>query len=252
MKRTAFYDLSQPIEMGIPIWPWVGPMQDLVIERMLYHERDRKQSAVFHCKMHTSTHMDAPFHVIGNGIGVDQIPLARCFGTGVVIDMRYKKKWDIIGPEDFEKAVPKIERDDWVIVNTGWHRYWHDHYVYINHFPGLYKQGGEWLADRGVKGFGITGAALDSPLAHAPLSKIMPWLDKEYREETGEDPQEKFPLYEPAHLALLGNGVCGIENVGGEVDQVTGKRVTIAAFPLRWIRGDGSMIRVVAIEGLDL
>jgi hypothetical protein len=34
--------------MGIPIWPWVGQMQDVIIERMLYHERDGKQSAVFH------------------------------------------------------------------------------------------------------------------------------------------------------------------------------------------------------------
>ena len=82
---------SQPIEIGIPLWPWVGQMQDLIIERMLYHERDGKQSAVFHCKMHTSTHMDAPFHVIGTGEGMDEIPLSSCFGTGVVVDMRYKE-----------------------------------------------------------------------------------------------------------------------------------------------------------------
>ena len=86
----------------------------------------------------------------------------------------------------------------------------------------------------------------------APLSKIMPWLDEEYKRETGEDPQEKWPIYEPAHKVLLGNDIPGIENVGGDIDEVTGKRVTIAAFPLRWTKGDGSMIRVVAIEGLDL
>jgi kynurenine formamidase len=166
--------------------------------------------------------------------------------------MRNKKKWDIIGPEDFEKATPKIEKGDWVIINTGWHHKWDDHYVYINHYPGLYKEGGEWLVKKGIKGFGITGGALDSPLAHAPLSKIMPWLDAEYKRETGEDPEKKWPIYEPAHYLLLGNLIPGIENIGGDVDQVTGKRVTIAAFPLRWIHGDGSMIRVVAIEGLDL
>ena len=252
MKQLKFYNLSQPLEMGIPIWPWVGQMQDLVIERMLYHERDGKQSAVFHCKMHTSTHMDAPFHVIGTGKGIDKVPLSSCFGTGVVVDMRYLKKWDIIGPEDFEKAKPKIEKGDWVIANTGWHHKWNDHYTYINHFPGLYKEGGDWLVKKGVKGFGITGGALDSPLAHAPLSKIMPWLDAEYKRETGEDPEKKWPIYEPAHYALLGHMIPGIENMGGDVDKVTGKRVTIAAFPLNWIHGDGSMIRVVAIEGLDL
>jgi kynurenine formamidase len=98
----------------------------------------------------------------------------------------------------------------------------------------------------------LTGGALDSPLAHAPLSKIMPWLDEEYKRETGEDPQKKWPIYEPTHQLLLSNDIPGVENVGGDVDEVTGKRVTIAAFPLRWIHGDGSMVRVVAIEGLDL
>jgi kynurenine formamidase len=56
----------------------------------------------------------------------------------------------------------------------------------------------------------------------------------------------------PAHKILLGKDIPGIENVGGDIDEVAGKRHTIAAFPLRWIKGDGSMIRVVAIEGLDL
>lgn len=79
----------------------------------------------------------------------------------------------------------------------------------------------------------------------------MPWLDREYREATGEDPEERFPVYELAHMALLGAGICGIENVGGEIDRITGRRLTIAAFPLRWTRGDGSMVRLVAIEGLE-
>jgi kynurenine formamidase len=33
-------------------------------------------------KMHASTHMDAPFHVIGTGKGIDKVPLSSCFGTG--------------------------------------------------------------------------------------------------------------------------------------------------------------------------
>ena len=31
--------------MGIPIGSWVSQMQDMIIERMLYHEHDGKQSA---------------------------------------------------------------------------------------------------------------------------------------------------------------------------------------------------------------
>jgi len=50
----------------------------------------------------------------------------------------------------------------------------------------------------------------------------MPWLDAEYKRETGEDPEKQWPIYEPAHHALLSHMIPGIENVGGDVDKVTG------------------------------
>ena len=95
----------------------------------------------------------------------------------------------------------------------------------------------------------LTAVATAQNKKHAPISEIMPWLDAEYKRETGEDTEKKWPIYEPAHYLLLGNLIPGIENVGGEEDKVTGKRVTIAAFPLNWIHGDDSMVRVVAIGG---
>ena len=41
------------------------------------------------------------------------------------------------------------------------------------------------------------------------------------------------------------------ENVGGDINKVTGMRVTIAGFPLRLVEGDGSMVRLVAIVEED-
>jgi len=35
--------------------------------------------------------------------------------------------------------------------------------------------------------------------------------------------------------------------VGGDIDKVTGKRVTFAAFPWRWKKGDGCIVRLVAM-----
>ena len=46
-------------------------------------------------------------------------------------------------------------------------------------------------------------------------------------------------------------GIMGIENVGGDIDKVTGKRVTFAYFPWNWDRGDGCIVRLVAIVDPD-
>jgi kynurenine formamidase len=75
----------------------------------------------------------------------------------------------------------------------------------------------------------------------------MPHLAAEYREETGHDVMQDFPLWEPSHKILMGNGIPGIENVGGELDAVTGKRCTFMAFPWRWPQGEGCGVRVIAV-----
>ena len=39
------------------------------------------------------------------------------------MDMRHKGKWDIITAEDLENAKPEIKKGDFVVINTGWHKY---------------------------------------------------------------------------------------------------------------------------------
>ena len=71
---------------------------------------------------------------------------------------------------------------------------------------------------------------------------------EEYREWSGgRDWKDDFPEWEPVHRILFKNGIMGIENVGGDIDKVTGKRVTFAYFPWNWDRGDGCIVRLVAI-----
>ena len=46
---------------------------------------------------------------------------------------------------------------------------------------------------------------------------------------------------------LMKNGIVTIENAGGDVDLLTGKRCKIAAFPFRCELADGGMVRLVGI-----
>jgi len=247
MKKTKLYDLSQPFGHNVPLWPY---FEDVKIERVHYHAKSGVLSQKITTVMHCSTHADSPAHVIEGTQFTDEIPLDKYYGTGVVVRIP-KRKWGVITPEDLEKARPKIEKGDIVIINTGWHKYWGDSTQYFCYSPGLYKEAGEWFAAKGVKAVGVDQQALDHPLAtaigpHGP-GPLRPDVCAEYKKQTGHDVKQDFPEWEPCHRLLLGNGIMGWENVGGDIDKVTGKRVTIAGFPIRWVKGDGSIVRLVAI-----
>ena len=250
-------DLTNPWGADTPMWPFAAPKPDLHFERVMYHEKGDPavgggtRAIIYHGTLHASTHMDAPSHRVElweGGVHIDKVPLENCYGTGVVVDMRHLGKWDQITGEELEKAKPKIESGDFVVINTGWHKYWRqNNYVYFNHYPGLVADGAEWLIKKKVKAVAGTWGALDHPLAHIPLAEKMPWLYKEYVRETGKDPDKEFPIYEPCHYLLLKNGIVGYENAGGDVDEVTGKRVTLAGFGPRCELADGCFVRLVAI-----
>lgn len=245
-----FYDLSHPWGLGQPCWPY---FQDVKIERLHTMAKSGVLTQRITNTMHSGTHMDAPAHVVCDTPFMDEIPLPHFFGTGVVVSIP-KEKWGVITADDLEKATPQIREGDIVIVNTGWHKYYGDNPTYYGYSPGFYKEAGEWFAAKKVKMVGTDTQALDHPLAtamgpHGPAYPhgLLPQVCAEYKRETGRDVLEDFPEWEPCHRAVLSAGICGIENVGGEIDLVTGKRCTFIAMPLRWTNGDGCMIRLVAI-----
>lgn len=247
MGKVKLYDLSQPFGDKCPLWPY---FEDVKIERVHYHAKSGVLSQKVTTVMHCTTHADSPAHVIEGAAFTDEIPLEKYYGTGVIVDIP-KGKWGKVMPEDLEKARPAIEKGDIVIVRTGWHQYWGDSTKYFCHSPGLYREAGEWFVAKGVKAVGVDQQALDHPLAtaigpHGP-GPLRPDVCAEYKKETGREVKEDFPEWEPCHRLLLGNGIMGWENVGGDIDQVVGKRVTIAGFPIRWVKGDGSIVRLVAI-----
>jgi kynurenine formamidase len=94
--------------------------------------------------------------------------------------------------------------------------------------------------------------ALDHPLStaigpHGPGGPLLPDVNAAYERETGRKVIDDYPEWEPVHRLLLGNHIMGFENVGGDIDEVLGRRCIISGFPIRWVGGDGSMVRLVAI-----
>ncbi len=249
---TKLYDLSSPVGFMTAGWMGTGPRPDRVLERALRHENAiapgaSRQVSIYWGGWHVGTHVDGPTHHVHGGTTSDKVPLEKFYGTGVVVDFRYMKKWQVVTAADLEKAKPKIQPGDIVLMNTGWHHHWQvNDYVYYSHYPGLYAEAGEWLLKKKVKAVGGTWGATDHILAHYPLDKYYRGVYDEYKLETGKDANKEFPIYEPCHQICCSNGIPHIENVGGDIDEVTGKRCTIAAFPYKFADA-GHMVRVVAI-----
>ena len=74
----------------------------------------------------------------------------------------------------------------------------------------------------------------------------MPWLYNDYKKETGNEPGNQWGTFEGNLINFLTAGVSVIENAGGEIDAVTGKRCTFYSWPFRLEDTDAAMVRLVA------
>ena len=72
-------------------------------------------------------------------------------------------------------------------------------------------------------------------------------LAAEYQKATGLDPKKEHGEWNVAHKIILGAGIPTIEQVGGDVDVLLGKRATFAATPWKFKYGDACPVRFVAM-----
>ena len=248
VSGLEFYELSHPWGYYTPIMPGY---EDIKLERVSHHARHGAMAQRFSTVMHTSTHLNAPIHLVQRATAVGNLPLDRFFGTGVVLSVP-KQKWELIGVDDLAAAKPEIRSGDIVLIVTGWHRHYSDSIRYFGHAPGLAKEAAEWLVARNAKLVGTDTATIDHPLAtslgpHRNGPQIR-FLLPEYRQATGRNAIDDFPEWNPAHRTLLQAGVPTIENVGGDVAEVVGTRCTFHAYPWKWTEGDACVIRLVAMR----
>lgn len=239
-------ELSHAWGSHTPVFPG---FPDIVIYRLATHAQHGVMSQQVRTVMHNGTHVNAPVHLVQRGQGVGELPLDRFFGTGPVLDIP-KGEWESIEPSDLE-AAGEVGAGDMVIINTGWHHRYSDAMEYFGHGPGLSAAGAQWLVDRGVKLVGIDTATVDHPMATSlaghrggPIIKELP---RRYQARTGKLPEQTHPDWNIAHRTLLEAGVPTIENVGGDVDWLNGRRAAFEAFPWYWPEGDACIVRLMAL-----
>lgn len=110
---------------------------------------------------HVGTHLDAPSHFVADGPTADQVPLERMMGRGVVWRIR-KEELGLITVDDLERATPKMEAGDIVLLSTGYAEKFGSK-EYDNHLS-LTVEAAEWLVQQGAKLIGMDCPTPDLPV----------------------------------------------------------------------------------------
>jgi kynurenine formamidase len=165
--------------------PWPGDAKPFEALPNASIDKDGYFTRKFTSLEHFGTHLDAPAHFVKGGWTVDQIPVERLYGPGVLLDAREESAADADYRLTAEKVTQwetrhgRIPRGAIVLMRSGWAERWPDVARYRNtdasgtmHFPGFSVEAAKLLIERGVVGLGIDalsvdyGASKDFPVHH--------------------------------------------------------------------------------------
>ncbi|HCA79269.1 MAG TPA: cyclase [Bacteroidetes bacterium] len=186
---------------------------------------------------HGGTHIDAPIHFFKDRAYLDQLPLEKLIGKGVVIDVsaQCRENPDYqVSTEDltaWESAHGEKLNDVIILLRTGFGKFWPDRVKYMGtnergpdavaklHFPGLHPDAAKWIVEnRSVKAIGLDTPSIDYGQS------------KDFR----------------THVTLYEKSVPAMENVAN-LDQLPDKAFTVIALPIKIKGGSGGPLRIVAV-----
>lgn len=124
---------------------------------------------------HSGTHVDAPVHyhpTMNNGeraTCIDEIPLDRFMGYGVVLDMSDKPDGYLVTIDDLKEKLKDIDynlkKGDVVLIKTGASSKWGT-IEYLTSGAGMGKKATLWLINQGVMLVGTDAWSWDRPLGY--------------------------------------------------------------------------------------
>ncbi len=205
-------DLTHTIEENMPVYPGTEPPTIVKATSVEVEGFSEKLLTLF---SHTGTHMDAPAHMLKEGVCLDQMEVSTFMGKAVLVDTI-----DIPGKEveltDLMPFKAALDDGDYLILRTGWSRFWGTD-DYFGPFPVLSQEAAKWVSERGLKGIGVDAISVD-PIDSTVL---------------------------PNHLILLGSGMVIVENLTG-LDDLP-ESFTIFCMPIKIGQADGAPIRAIGM-----
>jgi arylformamidase len=203
-------DLTHEIHEEMPVFPGMSKPK---VEEAFYVTRDGYKETMLTLLSHTGTHMDAPAHMLEDGMTLDQYPINAFIGLATILDARGMKEISLGFLNIHER---KIMNSDFILICTGWSQFWGTQ-AYFRNFPVLTSEAAKWISALGKK-------AVGSDTISADLAESI-----------------EFPV----HRQLFAKDMFIIENLN-QLEQLVGKEVMFSCLPLRFLNADGSPVRAIA------
>lgn len=151
-------DMTHLIKEDMPVFPGT---EKPTLKTANTIAKDGFKETVLSMFSHTGTHMDAPSHIFENEKNLDQFDINHFSGKAMVLDFSYKKEGEIISLEEIISYDLKLNDLEYVIIKTGWDKYWGDD-KYYGKFPVLSNEAAIYLSGKKLKGIGLDVISLDS------------------------------------------------------------------------------------------
>jgi kynurenine formamidase len=212
-------DLSIPVQTDTPVYPG-DPMPQFCLAHTIASHGFNVSG--MEMSSHCGTHCDAPYHFLEDGARIDELPLERFIGRGVIVDARGLEPHSPIDVEALTPHAAAIGPNTIALLHTGWSgRLGND--TYFDH-PYLSERACMWLLERGVRTIGIDAMNID---------------------ETTDGPIDRAAF--PCHREICAAGGVIIENLAN-LAAVDFHDPLISVLPVRFTGGDAAPARAVAIE----
>lgn len=215
MEIKHVFDLSATIRTNMPVWP-TNPLP--AVTPVGIKARDGYNVESYSSLTHSGTHVDAPYHMLEEGLTVDSLELDRlvgeCYCINIVPD----------GKEITAEVMASAWKEEYdgrmLLINTGWSARRSFSRTFLYDFPGLSLDAASFIVSHGVRTVGIDTLSIE-PYEHSGFE---------------------------VHQMLMGKDIVIIEDMAGLGQLMEGRKYLLVAAPLKIGGGSGAMARVLALD----
>jgi arylformamidase len=220
-------DLTIPLGIATPPWPTYEPLQVKYFKRLAPNGANGQ--VVTHSN-HLGTHLDGEIHFHTPGKDMASLEMDFLFHDAAVVDLSdVCGDYDVYTSKMVEERV-EVRPGDILIIHTGYHHFGWDmptanEIRYMVMHPGPDREFADWAKAKKLRWIG-----LDCGSADHPMNTII-----------------RDSKYQLMHLEMFPYGIIHAECIGGNLDLILNRRIPVGFFPWRFVDGEASIGRCVAM-----